>query len=177
MDKIADKIDVNKIDDGLLQCGSFGIILQTVTLVICILCFCSSGAFAIMQKDYEMETEATIIDKPECSYNTFTDNKGKVQRQINCNIKIKYNVNNTDYDTVININEDTYKQNDKIKIKYDKNDPKLVAYKPLNNKFVGGIIFSIACLGILSLILHLYLSQKSDWYKRYQCLNMISNVM
>jgi hypothetical protein len=177
MDKIAERIDVNKIDDGLIECGKIGSILQTITSIILIMCCCSSGVFAIMQKDYEMETEATITEKPECSYNTITDDKGNVRREINCNIKIKYNVNNTDYNTVINIQEDIYKQNDKIKIKYDKNDPRMVAYKPLNNNFIGGIIFCIAFIGILSLILHLYLSVKSDWYKRYQCINMVGNAI
>jgi hypothetical protein len=178
MDKIAERIDVDKIDNNLLKCGQFGIILQTITLVICILCFCSSGIFAFMQKDeYDMETIATITDKPECSNTNIVNNNGKINQMINCTIKIKYNVNNVDYNTTTIINEDTYKVNDTIVIKYNKNDPRLISYKPLNYKVAGGVILCIACLGIVSLCLHLYLSQKSDWYKRYQCINMIGSVL
>lgn len=173
MDKLAEKIDINKIDDSVLECGKLGTTIQTITLIILVFCLCSSGIFIFMQKSYDMETEATITEKPECSYNTVTDNKGNVKREINCILKIKYNVDNVEYNTIININEDIYKMNDKIKINYKKENPKIIEYKPLNFQFVGGIILGIACLCILSTILHVYLSIKSDWYKRLQCINMV----
>jgi hypothetical protein len=172
MDKLAEKIDINKVDDSIIECGTLGATIQTITFIVLILCLCSSGVFIFMQKSYDMETEATITEKPDCAYNTVTDNKGNVSRTTNCFLKIKYTVNNVDYNTTINVDDDRYKINEKIVINYKKEDPRLVSYNPLNYQFAGGIILAIACICILSLILHIYLTKKSDWYKRYQCASL-----
>jgi hypothetical protein len=166
---------LNKMDDGLLQCGTFSAIMKIIVGLIFTIIFGGIGVYLFIQPENNIETNAKITDV-KCVQERINEGKGtKVQTM--CTLNLEYNVEGEDYTGIVTTTEVSRKKNEIIKIKYDKENPVAISYKQMSNKTIGLILIGVGVLLLLGLITHIVLLSVSDWYKRLMCVQMVASTV
>ena len=164
-----------KVDNMLVNCGSFASIIQIVISVICIICLCTSAYFLYNKKDTRIITDATVLHG-DCK-TTYVPTKNGTETKINCILDIEYIVNEKVFNQKLLTTDKMHYKDEKIKISYDINDPNNIVYNEIKMKTISYVLFGIGSLCVISLIIHVILMNVSDWYKRIMCLNMVGNAI
>jgi hypothetical protein len=164
---------LSSIDEGLLKCGKLASSIYMIGGVIIAIAFIAFGYYMYSKKDSMNEVQATITEV-QCSYNYDTKRRRNVA---SCVLLVKYMVNNAEYTSRVQTQEEQHYKDEKITIKYDTNNPRKVSYKQLSNNQTGKYIMIAGVIIALLTGLHAYLMKTSDWYKRLVCVNFVGDVI
>ena len=171
MDSQPDMLD--KADNMLVQCGTFASVIQIVTSVICILCFCGFGIMLFKKKDSRIKTNATVLHGQCNSYPVKSGNSTKLQTD--CMLDIEYKVGEEIKQAKITSNDKMHTRGEIIEVTYDAANIADVKYNEISPKTVGKILMGIGSCFIVLMIIHIILTNTSDWYKRLLCFNLIGS--
>ena len=163
----------DKVDNMLVDCGSFAGIMQIVCSVILILCFCGFGYFFFSKKETRVNTSAIVLHGECKTYSVKSGNSSRMQTD--CMLDIQYKVGEEMVQQKITTVDKIHTKDEIIQVKYDPLNPLDVVYNEVESRTVGLILFGIGALFVLFLIIHVVLLNVSDWYKRLMCLNMIGS--
>jgi hypothetical protein len=163
----------DKVDNMLVQCGTFSGVIQIVCSVICIILCCGLGYYFYNMKDTGVKTTATVLHG-ECK--TYSVQSGRSSRmQTDCVLEIEYKVGEEMIKQKITTTDKIHSKGEIIQVKYDPANPADVKYNEIESKTVGTVLIGIGSLVIFCLIVHIVLMNFSDWYKRLLCINMVGS--
>jgi len=159
------------------SCGKFVGISTGVISVILIIIFCWIGMYfyrkkstAIYDKVYAIVTEAS------CAQVVSGNNRNRYVTY-NCELKVKYTLNNTEYNNTVTSTDTVHNVGELISIYYNVSNPNDIKYSYITNQNLGKIFIGVGSSVILLFIIHIVLTMKSEWYNRLQCLSAVSNTI
>lgn len=164
---------LTSVDDKLIKCGKLASVIYIVLGIIIAIGFLGFGYYMYNKKDTMAEVLATVMDV-QCTY---TYNSKRRKNVAACVMLVKYVVNNTEYTSRVQTQEEQHYKDEKITIKYDTNNPRKTSYKTLSNNKTGKYLMIIGSIIALLTGLHAVLMKKSDWYKRLVCVNFVGDVV
>jgi hypothetical protein len=164
---------LSKIDEGLLKCGKLASGIYLVLGIIISIALIGFGYYMYSKTDNMNEVQAIVTDV-QCSYNYDTKRRRNVA---SCVLLVKYMVNNAEYTSRVQTQEEQHYTDEKITIKYDTTNPRKVSYKQMSNNQIGKYIMIAGVIMALLTGLHTYLMKTSDWYKRIVCVNIVGDVL
>ncbi len=163
----------DRVDNMLVQCGTFSGAIQIVVSVICIILCCGLGYYFFNKKDTKVKTQATVVHGECKTYSVKSGNSSRMQTD--CVLDIEFKVGEETIQQKLITTDKIHSKGEIIDIKYDPANPTDVEYNGIDSKTAGMILAGIGSLFVLSLIIHIVLMRVSDWYKRFMCLNMVGN--
>ncbi len=163
----------DKVDNMLVQCGTFSGVIQIISSVICILLSCGLGYFFYNKKETRVKTTATVLHGECKTYSVRSGNSSRMQTD--CILDIEYKVGEEMKQQKITTTDKIHSKNEIINITYDPANPADVTYNEIESKTVGKVLIGIGSLVIICLIVHIVLMNYSDWYKRLMCINMVGS--
>jgi hypothetical protein len=159
--------------DGSAKLGVFqGKLKLIIGIVIGVLLICSaSGLFASDQSNL-VDTHGSIVSA-ECQAH-----QEKNSVKYNCNVKVKYNVNNTEYNNSISTNGSTkYVDGNQIELTYDTKNPNSVSEYVIRNKWWALLLLVIALIIIGCSWLNNYLTQNYKMYAAAQGASTVASIV
>lgn len=166
---------MGKADNMLLKCGTFATYFSAATCCIILICVTSLAIYMYTKKEEELiKINAVITDRICNTY--YTVQNGKNVENISCIITVKYTIDDKEYTNSFETNDNNIFINQTIQIEYVKRDPNIIHYKYMHAKTIGMIFFGLSACILFGMIIHLILLNVSDWYKRLQCINMLSQI-
>jgi hypothetical protein len=168
---------LDKADNMLLKCGSFASIIQIIISVICIICFCGFGIILFTKKNKRIKTNAIVLNRECNSYPVQTNSAKYTRMKTDCMLDIEYKIGQEMKQAKVTTSDKMHSKGEKIEIYYDPANPEDVIYKPINTKTAATILMGIGSCIIVLMVIHIILMNKSDWYKRLLCLNLIGDVL
>jgi predicted permease len=163
----------DRVDNMLVQCGTFSGAIQIVCSVIFIIIFCGLGYYFFNKKDTKVKTQATVVHGECKTYSVKSGNSSRMQTD--CVLDIEFKVGDKIIQQKLITNDKMHSKGEIIDIKYDPANPLDVEYNQIESKTLGMILGGIGSLFVICLIIHIVLMRVSDWYKRLMCVNMIGS--
>lgn len=117
------------------------------TFIVTIVCyiFFYLGYKAVTTVDVHSQKTTGTITEADCNYVAPIDSRSSPM--YNCSLKVAYNVNGTQYNSIINISSSTnYVKNAAISIKYDPSNPSDVLIDGISSKTIGWITIVISAI-------------------------------
>lgn len=147
--------------------GLFVVSLQVLSgfffALLLILCGCY---LYWMDDSNEFISITGIITEANCSESMMmTNTNGNQMKYYDCNLKIKYNVNNKNYVSTMNIKSmSSFSVNQSINIEVNKTDPTIIKYDTLNESYIGFCLSSLAFVLIGVYLLQYYVGSRFQLY-------------
>jgi hypothetical protein len=135
----------DRVDNMLVQCGSFASIIQIVCSVICIICCCGFGIFFFKKKDTRIKTTATVLHGECRTYSVRNGNSTKMQTD--CVLDIEYKVGEEMRQQKIITTDRIHSKGEIIQIKYDY----------INNNYLSTIFSIYSMLNSVKIAAFLFL--------------------
>lgn len=159
------------------SCGKFVGISTGVTSVIIIIIFCWVGIYYYRKKSTAIyDKVSAIVTEANCAQVVSGDNRNR-SVTYNCALKVKYTLNNTEYNNSLTSTDTVHNVGESISIYYDVSNPNDIKYSYITNQNLGKIFIGVGSSVILLFIIHIVLTMKSEWYNRLQCLSAVSNTI
>jgi hypothetical protein len=141
--------------------ASFGQFTSKFRLILTVLVFCIlvGSAYILYTSPHPrtQQVEANVLEPPVCN---ITNSDGSC---VTSNTRVNYNINDKDYNNVVNVYQDNFKKGDKIVIKYNPDNPNDISYKEpdaQSTKSFGMTISGLATLLLVGTFIWYYLTQK-----------------
>ncbi len=152
---------------GLGFLGKFETYKNSIIGGLCVISIIVIAVYFFKKDESNLVDVTANITKATCiEFNDTT----KKKTTYNCTLDITYNIQdiqgggNKEVSAILNTYDVSYSQGGKINITYDKNDPTHPIKKVIRLKWVGIGLSIIACLCVVSIIIDLYLVNKSPLY-------------
>lgn len=168
-------------DKGLAasaSCGKFVGLSGGVVCAIIVVVLCAVGIFFYRKKNTAIYNQVSaVVTSANCAQEVHSNGKS-TSITYNCALKVKYTVNNVQYEnSLVTDTGSTHNVNETMTIYYNTQDPNDIKASYITNQSLGEILIGIGSLCLIFLIIHVVLTMKSEWYNRLQCLGAVSNTV
>jgi hypothetical protein len=159
------------------SCGKFVGLSTAVISVILIIIFCWVGIYFYRKKSTVVyDKVSATITEANCTQQ-ITDTGRNRNVTYKCSLKVKYTVNNTEYENTVVSGDGVHNIGEVVSIYYNVENPNNVVYSYISNKNLGKILIGVGSSVVLLFVIHIVLTMKSKWYNRLQCIGAVSSTV
>lgn len=159
------------------SCGKFvGISTAVISVILIIIC-CCIGMYLYRKKSTAVyDKVSATITEANCTQ-VVSGNSRNSNITYNCALKVKYTLNNTNYENTVISNNTVHNIGETISIYYNVTNPNDIKYSYITNQNLGKIFIGVGSSVVLLFVIHIVLTMKSEWYNRLQCIGAVSNTV
>ena len=160
------------------SCSIYSFIKSLCVFVCCFVILTCVGVFLYKQKsNYTGKTNATI-NSSHCNPKLVYENN-RNNTYYDCDLNLTYKVSDKDYSGNLHtLTQTNYETTNNVDIDYEPSNPHSIQlHQIFKNKTISIILLVIACLCLISTIVHTGMYFNNDWYRKKLCVDLLNETV